>query len=1131
MKKTKFLVIFMFLSFFCMTSVAYAKNSTEADLTKMTEKKPKKSFNDLSDAEKQQAEEKKKEIQNIFNAYQKKVAADMEAQLKKEGTGNLKVDNARKIALEKYESEYFGERTAYGDGIFGKEAMSLFDNYGILSDFYRLEANMHDSCGSDSWFGDGICEGTPDAVSSPSYDKNTGKVTYSETKVNFIEVGGSKTSSEGQSVAIAAEGMFTKSDIRDFGKCNVNDEKVKEKFKKDIDSPKVPKEEFDKTEKNGLPISISDAATDKVGGAMTDTFKRFTNNFTQYLFAPNCDADSLSVISQFLNISRPLNITDNKYTMRLVYITQQIAFTMSIVIIAFFALMYTTGFQNMDPVKFGIRLFFCILAVTYLPWLMQDILNLNNTVVYNISTLQFEQGNTTEIIMSAFYGVWNSLTASESIISNLLLLILVFIMAVLAIVPMLRIVMWWYIRLLRILLGAIVGPILIMLAALPQTEKTAKTWITKFVGQVFEQVFMALALVMVAVIVGNIGDFGKIIGVGWFGRAMLVYSAIYFLAEVPSFAGDFLSNFSGGSDSRMANSIYGMGRKTAGKAKGAAVGAAAVGYGLQRGMKGKSGFGENDKGLSAWAGKKLMGTGAGKFANAAGHSTRNATQNFKEGVANGEQYGTGSLATKGKGVFGTLGALKGAATNTTQNQQNKNAQTMSKVKTKAGEAASQMKEKANKAFEDKFGGTTGANNPINNDFRNPLDKEYGSNGSKDDLKVEVLDKDEYGNLVDGDKNVLKWGHENEQKLLGGGSGGGSKGGSGGSGTGGNGTPQNPNTFTPIGSPNKPMELEYNPDKKKKDDDGGGGSGNGKNPPPHNPKPNLGGPNGGGSSGKGEGDNPPNPPSSMNPVQYSGTFETGGGSYEGYGDSGSSGSSGSSVESVDSYEIFDNDSSSDNGGASYHRSSSAEDRGSADDDSSSYTPFSPIQHGANSYSQDYTEYGTDSGTDSGTTYETSYEKTYETSSGDNESSTSSTPYHRSGGKERSSVEEKSSESRSTPTTNPIQHSGKNYSTPSHTSAVHTDKSGREEVIEVEISETPKFSQRYQQSSRSSRQSQPNSVDNNRTNRQSTPTQNSPQPNTNTTKPNTNNTNSNTNNKQPNTSKTKKNKNDGDGKNKR
>lgn len=630
-------------------------------------------YDSLSQTEKQAADQELAQVQSEWDDFTNTLIN--KAKQDKNDCGNnyggmCGFDNAYFLA------QAAGELQGQFNSTIGSKISDLFNTYGVY---------VHVPKSKNYWVVKGVavfspanigCDETQEATDI-NYDKCPGYVmtvkywnagTFDQSiniqKISNLLVShppGPSVRNPGTTVTVASPGLFTQDEYYDYGNCDVMS--AKSKMSSSFGSPKVYSSGSSGGSGTYQPVTTWDQVNDKIGNQLTNTFKGFVDDINGQLFGANCDKDSLSVVSQFLNISRPLNITDNQYVIKLVNITQQIAFTMTIVIIAFYSFMYTTGYQNMDPVKFGIRLFLCLIAVDYLPWLMQDILNLNNVIVYHVSTLQFTfsnsvQGNTTDILMGSFSALFTNLS-SGNMVSTLLLVILIIIMAILALAPMLKIIMWWYVRLLNLFLAAIVGPILMMLAALPQTADTAKKWVTKFIGSTFEQVFMALALVLVAIIIGNIGDFGKTIGVGWFGKVVLVYSAIYFLSDVPSFADKFLGGF-GGKDyskgfGKAAKNTY---NRTKSFATGAVLGAGATALALS----GKSAKNFATKqGIGGYVGRKIMNSNAGKLGSAIGHSTRGGYYGAKGHLTNLGKAGVGAVQQGAKSFGAGYGVGKAGA--------------------------------------------------------------------------------------------------------------------------------------------------------------------------------------------------------------------------------------------------------------------------------------------------------------------------------------------------------------------------------------------------------------------------------------------------------------------------------------
>jgi hypothetical protein len=350
---------------------------------------------------------------------------------------------------------------------------------------------------------------------------------------------------------IAYEGLFTPSYLKDGYTC----------------TEPVDESQFKKGETNGDPTQ------GKVAKMFTDLISGVAKSVTDVMFGSDCpgiENGGLSVIAEILNITSPLNLTQNYIIMKLVALTQSLAYVLAFVLIIAYGIMYTTGYENMDPVKFGIRMFFALILVNYLPYLMQDILNINNIIVHYISNIEvtFAGGGTSSTVFAGAIKNWiDSMT--ESLMTNLLTLILLIVMIYLALQPIIKILVWWYTRMLKIFFHAIIGPIMVVMMALPQTSAMATKWLKDFIGETFSQVFMVLAMAMMAFIVGNMADFAHLTNLGWLGTLLVMYAAISFLAEVPSLSSSMIGGIGGLNANKLAGDVARVPKKLGKVAKGA----------------------------------------------------------------------------------------------------------------------------------------------------------------------------------------------------------------------------------------------------------------------------------------------------------------------------------------------------------------------------------------------------------------------------------------------------------------------------------------------------------------------------------------------------------------------------------
>jgi hypothetical protein len=285
-----------------------------------------------------------------------------------------------------------------------------------------------------------------------------------------------------------------------------------------------------------------------LSGAGSDALKPTTKLFT------DCTQE-FSISRNFLKITSPINITDNAVVMRLVSITRIIAFAIALVLIVIFGLMFTGGVVGLDPAKFLIRLMFVFLSVYYSPYLMQDVLNLNNILVSSLSNISWRGGepvNTALAIMTAFGQLWTKYMAIPGM--GLIIVVMLLIILFYSIKPMIEIIVWWYKRLISVFFLCIIGPIFIVFIALPVTAGLGTKWIRQFAGEVFQQLFMVLALSLFAGMLQNIASITKALDIGWLGTFILIYAMFHFLAEVPKISKDLI----GGANFSMGNMISGF---------------------------------------------------------------------------------------------------------------------------------------------------------------------------------------------------------------------------------------------------------------------------------------------------------------------------------------------------------------------------------------------------------------------------------------------------------------------------------------------------------------------------------------------------------------------------------------------
>ncbi|GAB6443017.1 hypothetical protein bcgnr5390_14710 [Bacillus luti] len=318
-----------------------------------------------------------------------------------------------------------------------------------------------------------------------------------------------------------------------------------------------------------------------------------------FFFKPNCnDADNefvMNIGKEIGKLGEPVNVTNNYIVMKLTGIMQYLAYGLSVIFTVIYGILYMLEKSEISPIKFFMRLGFVAAGIYFAPYVLQDILNLNNILVYNISQISvtFDGGKETVVtaIPQAIYAFMSGTV--EVINGNLLVGIVMLLMIIYALKPLFDIAMWWYTRLFKIFFYTVVSPLLIMLMALPQTSGNAKKALKDFIGETFAQFFVVLGMGMISMILVNILDMKYIIDLSDVGTMIFIFVALNFMADLPRMAQNIVGGISGGGNSstggllkfatavatmKAAKDVAKIAKNTANTAKG-------VGRGINNGVK------------------------------------------------------------------------------------------------------------------------------------------------------------------------------------------------------------------------------------------------------------------------------------------------------------------------------------------------------------------------------------------------------------------------------------------------------------------------------------------------------------------------------------------------------------------
>lgn len=337
--------------------------------------------------------------------------------------------------------------------------------------------------------------------------------------------------------------------------------------------------------------------------AFSDMVSVFLSGVVNVVSETVCAADSstgLGLFSQIYIFSEPVNVTNIQGLMAVTGIVQWIALTVMVFGILVYGYQVMTGKVEIEPFKFAFRYLITMILVYYSPYFVQDILGLNNQIVdtlgkYTIPLVDGVNANVTTILPMSFVGFVKSigdLIEQDAAAMGLMALIVMLIVLVMCFIPLLKLVVWWYIRLFKIFLYTAISPLMFASLCIENTARTGMSFIRNFVQEVFAQMFLVIAIFVTGAFIAQLPTLAEQTNMGIIGMGIALYAALSFLNEVPGLASGMLSGDVGGGDSIYGGfsnfrSKLGINAQRAGNA---AKGAAAMGkaHGTKAGVK--SGF-------------------------------------------------------------------------------------------------------------------------------------------------------------------------------------------------------------------------------------------------------------------------------------------------------------------------------------------------------------------------------------------------------------------------------------------------------------------------------------------------------------------------------------------------------------
>jgi hypothetical protein len=277
--------------------------------------------------------------------------------------------------------------------------------------------------------------------------------------------------------------------------------------------------------------------------------KAWVNEISAF-FDLDCGKEgSLGVISQLFVLTKTVNVTLFEGVMKITALVQWIALSLSLLVIVYYGITMSSGIQRTPPMVFAIRMFLALLGVYAAPYLVQDILNINNYIVYNLSQVKINVSGESVPAEYAFPIALGTMFQGlfELSVHGIAVVLLVLIAVVASLIPLLKLVLWWYIRWFKILIYTVISPVMFLTIALEETSNTAKGYVKGLVRDVFSQTFVLIGIMMVASLLPTLLSMMSTYNLGAVGLAIGLYAMLSFLSQLPDMANNLIdgnaSNF------------------------------------------------------------------------------------------------------------------------------------------------------------------------------------------------------------------------------------------------------------------------------------------------------------------------------------------------------------------------------------------------------------------------------------------------------------------------------------------------------------------------------------------------------------------------------------------------------------
>lgn len=283
---------------------------------------------------------------------------------------------------------------------------------------------------------------------------------------------------------------------------------------------------------------------------MIETISAFFIKIMKGFFNLGCSEDGgLGVTAQLFVVTKPVNVTLMQGVMGVTAAIQWISLGLGMLMIAYYGVTLSTGIQQTSPMVFAIRMFLAFIGVWLAPYLVQDILSINNFIVHTLMTMSTGvEGTGASTYEAAFISTIQRMFLSflDLGLYGVAVILFALIAVIFGMFPLFKLVLWWYTRWFRLMLYTVISPLMFLSVGLRETSRTASGFIHSLVSDVFSQTIVVIGVMLVTNMMPSMVSVLKTYNLGVIGVAIALYAMLTFLATVPEMASSLIKGDASG---------------------------------------------------------------------------------------------------------------------------------------------------------------------------------------------------------------------------------------------------------------------------------------------------------------------------------------------------------------------------------------------------------------------------------------------------------------------------------------------------------------------------------------------------------------------------------------------------------